>query len=131
MQGLPQILKQNKSEQHSRCCSHGFTGSTNLILLLMLFSCSRITDSTVTFYITVVENKIRPPVLTDEIMVLEYSFLALLAFPQLPIFQSFWNPHDSSLCFCASPVAAVLWDWTAPKSTLQLHLPWLHTFGTW
>lgn len=60
---------------------------------------------------------------TDEIMVPEYSFLALLVSPHLSIFQLLWNPHCSSLCFC---VVAVLWDWTAPKSILQLHPPWLH-----
>lgn len=97
--GLPQILKQNQIEQHSRCCCLLITGSTDLILLLTLFSfqCDY-SDSPVSFYITVVENKIRPPVFADEIMIPEYSFLALLVSPQLPIFQLFRNSHCCSMC---------------------------------
>lgn len=74
-------------KQHSRSCP-----SLHLILLSVLFflQCDY-SDPTVSFYITVVENKTWPPVFTDEIMTPEYSFLALLVLPQLLIFQFFGN----------------------------------------
>lgn len=67
-------------------------------------------DSTVSCYITVVENKTWPPVFTDEIMTPENSFLALLVFPQLLIFHFFRNFHGVNAFFCASPVVAIQWD---------------------
>lgn len=108
---------------HSGCCCLLITGSTDLILLLtfLSFQCDY-PDSPVTFYITVVENKIRPPVFSDEIMIPEYSFLALLVSSQLSVFQLFRHSHCFSMCFCASPVVAVLWDWATPKCTSQLRL---------
>lgn len=61
---------------------------------------------------------------TDEIMVPEYSFLALLVSPHLSIFQLLWNPHCSSLCLCCC--CAVGLDCTkiyfAAASVLAAHL---------
>lgn len=96
---------------------------TWLLLKLFFFLLCDYSDSTVTFYITVVENKIGPPVFTDEITIPEYRFLALLVSSQLSVYQLFRNSHCFSMCFCASQVFAMLGDWTAPKSTSQLHLP--------
>lgn len=102
-------------KQHSRYCP-----SLHLILLSVLFflQCDY-SDSTVSFYITVVEHKTWPPVFTDEIMTPEYRFLALLVAPQLLIFQFFRNFHGVNVYFCAPPVVAI----PGTESSLWLHLP--------